>query len=257
MSNYHLRDRTLALKDKGLLSLMLSLPDDWDYTLKGLSKLSRDGIDAVRSSVQNLERHGYIRRQQQYDRNGRFSDNLYSVYEKPLAEEPLSENPTTENTVTEKPMADHPMPENPTQSNMIEPNKDQQRTHVIQYPSINHSSEAEQYRELLEKNLRLKDLMRDDRYDREAIREIFDLILDVVTSNAEYIRVNQEDREKEVVKAQFLKLRSTHIEYVLNCLQKNAPDIRNIRAYLITTLYNASLTMTNDIRAEVRHDLFG
>ena len=63
MSNQHLRDKRLSLKAKGLLSLMLSLPEDWDYTTKGLAKICKDGVDSICSTVNELEEHGYnIRR---------------------------------------------------------------------------------------------------------------------------------------------------------------------------------------------------
>ena len=95
MSNFHLRDKQLSLKAKGLLSQMLSLPDNWDYTLAGLSKINRESKDAIRSAVNELESAGYIVRHQKTDTTGKFSSNEYVIYEHPLA--PLSENPTTDN----------------------------------------------------------------------------------------------------------------------------------------------------------------
>ena len=118
MSNHHLRDKSLSLKAKGLLSLMLSLPDDWDYTLRGLATLSSDGIDSVRTSIVALEKARYITRRQTFDEKGRFSGNEYHVYEFPMPEspssdEPLSGNPTTGNTSSG----------NPTQINKERTNK--------------------------------------------------------------------------------------------------------------------------------------
>ena len=79
MSNVHLRDKDLPLKAKGLLSLMLSLPEDWDYSMRGLAKLSADGLDSTRAAVKALERSGYVVRRQLYDSRGRFSNNEYTV----------------------------------------------------------------------------------------------------------------------------------------------------------------------------------
>ena len=79
MSNYHLRDRRLSLKAKGLLSLMLSLPEDWDYTLSGLARISLEGKDAIRAAVVELEQAGYVQRRQTTDKAGKFSSNEYIV----------------------------------------------------------------------------------------------------------------------------------------------------------------------------------
>ena len=83
MSNHHLRNKVLSLKAKGLLSQMLSLPEDWDYTLKGLSLINRESIDAIRTAVWELERAGYIRREQGRDAKGKMADMVYTIYEQP------------------------------------------------------------------------------------------------------------------------------------------------------------------------------
>ena len=74
MSNHHLRNKDLSLKAKGLLSQMLSLPENWDYTLKGLSLINRESIDAIRTAVWELEKAGYITRQQNRDGKGKMAD---------------------------------------------------------------------------------------------------------------------------------------------------------------------------------------
>ena len=119
MSNYHLRDKRLSLKAKGLLSQMLSLPEDWDYTLTGLSYINRESKDAVRSAVNELEKYGYIERRQTTDERGKFSVNEYVIHESPVepeaeqdAESPLSGNPTTA-----APSLDYPSSESPTTGN--------------------------------------------------------------------------------------------------------------------------------------------
>ena len=108
MSNYHLKDKRLTLKSKGLLSQMLSLPDDWDYTLSGLSVINRESKDAIRSALNELEAARYIRRRQTTDASGKFSSNEYIIYERPEEPEPSSENPTTEKPMTEKPSSGNP-----------------------------------------------------------------------------------------------------------------------------------------------------
>lgn len=109
MSNYHLRDKSLSLKAKGLLSQMLSLPDDWDYTLSGLSCINRESKDAIRTAIVELEKAGYIIRHQTTDAGGKFSGNEYIIHERPVSvsshEKPSSKNPTTD-----KPTAENPLP---------------------------------------------------------------------------------------------------------------------------------------------------
>ena len=103
MANTHLGDARLSLKAVGLLSKMLSLPDDWDYTIGGLTRICREGKDAIRAAIVELEEAGYIQRRQLHDETGAFSGNEYVIYESPLSgfpstEKPLTENPTELNT---------------------------------------------------------------------------------------------------------------------------------------------------------------
>ena len=108
MSNHHLRNRSLSLKAKGLLSQMLSLPEGWDYTLAGLAQINKESKDAIRSAVNELEEAGYIQRRQTTDAGGKFSVNEYIIYEQPVTALPSSENPTTDNPSTEKPSSENP-----------------------------------------------------------------------------------------------------------------------------------------------------
>lgn len=108
MSNHHLRNYDLALKAKGLLSQILSLPEDWDYTLKGLSLINREKIDAIREVVRELERTGYSVRSRERDEKGRLRGADYVIYEQPqpppVLNSPTLENPTLDNPTQEKPV---------------------------------------------------------------------------------------------------------------------------------------------------------
>lgn len=86
MSNHHLRNHALSLKAKGLLSQMLSLPEDWDYTLQGLAQINKESIDAIREAVRELERAGYIKRSRERDERGCLRGTVYTIYEQPHAE---------------------------------------------------------------------------------------------------------------------------------------------------------------------------
>lgn len=103
MSNYHFREKDMSLKAKGLLSLMLSLPEEWDYSVDGLVKLSKDGKDSVISAITELEQFGYLVRSQAKGQDGKFAGYDYDVYEQPYTEKPFTENPSTVKPMTENP----------------------------------------------------------------------------------------------------------------------------------------------------------
>ena len=148
VSNYHLRDANLTLKAKGLLTQMLSLPEEWDYTLTGLAQINREGKDAIRSAVQELEQAGYIIRRQTHDSAGNFAGNEYIIHEQPTTlptaqayaeygpeeEAPLSENPTTVPS-SENPSTEKPSTENPTQLNKDISSKDNKRKNKKKKPT--------------------------------------------------------------------------------------------------------------------------
>ena len=118
MANHHLRNKALSLKAKGLLSLMLSLPDDWDYTTKGLAMICKDGVDSICSTVRELEDAGYIQRRRIRDDHGRLGEIEYTIMERPVETEasPKREKPVLENPVLENPVLDNPEQEKPEQA---------------------------------------------------------------------------------------------------------------------------------------------
>jgi hypothetical protein len=118
MSNHHLKNKNLTLKAKGLMSLLLSLPDDWVHTLSGLSQISVEGVDAIRMAVHELEREGYVIRNRIRNEKGHLTEMEYVVYENPqkpvVAEAPASASPTLEEPMLENPTLDHPTQDKPT-----------------------------------------------------------------------------------------------------------------------------------------------
>ena len=119
MSNYHLRDKNLSLKSKGLLSFMLSLPEDWRYSLKGLAAISKDDIYVIRNCVKELEKYGYVQRRKARNDKGQMVDVEYIIYEQPINElkHPCLGNPTSGNPILENPTLENPILENCTQIN--------------------------------------------------------------------------------------------------------------------------------------------
>lgn len=136
MSNHHLRNKELTLKAKGLLSQMLSLPENWDYTLSGLANINRESVDAIRTAVVELEKAGYIIRRQCRDEKGKLTGNEYTIFERPQvpcqddpqedseSAPPLLDFPITGEPTTDNPLSDNPLSENPTQLNKDRLSKD-------------------------------------------------------------------------------------------------------------------------------------
>ena len=118
MSNYHLRDGRLSLRAIGLMSKMLSLPEDWDYTVGGLASIVKEGRDAVRKALMELEAAGYLVREQGRSAGGNFASNDYTLFEEPR-DSPLTEKPSTVKPSTEKPSTDSPLTVNPTELNNV------------------------------------------------------------------------------------------------------------------------------------------
>ncbi|MFR8465856.1 MAG: DUF6017 domain-containing protein [Eisenbergiella tayi] len=286
MSNHHLRNKDLSLKAKGLLSQMLSLPEDWDFTLKGLSLINRESIDAIRTAVWELEKAGYITRQQNRDGKGKMADMIYTIYEhpqlRPDAEE--EEQPGSENSVLENPTSDNPTSENPVSGNPMQLNKDKQTKDplttdglttdsipILSPPSplgktaaapperkgtgAKSQSAVEVYREIIMDNIEYSHLVQNTRLDRELLDEIVDLLVETVCSARTTIRIAGDDYPAELVKSKLMKLNSAHIEFVFDCISKNTTEIRNIKKYLLAVLFNAPSTINGYYTALVAHDM--
>ena len=123
MSNHHLRNTALSLKAKGLLSLMLFLPDGWDYTTKGLAHICKDGVDSICAGVRELEEHGYIVRERVRNTNGQLGAIEYTILEQPREPEPKREKPEQENPVQVNPVLGLPVLGKPEQENPAQLNK--------------------------------------------------------------------------------------------------------------------------------------
>ena len=283
MSNHHLRNKELSLKAKGLLSQMLSLPEDWDYTLAGLSFINREKIDAIREAIKELERAGYIVRSRERDEKGRLRGTDYVIFEQPQTS-PVSDLPTLDNPTLEKPTQEKPTLENPTQLNKDiqktdlpkkeKSNTDLSNTDSIPILSPNPSpyagaaatpperkrTEAAQsafeiYEEIIKDNISYDVLVQDRQLDRERLDELVDLMLETVCTRRKTIRVAGDDYPAELVKAKFMKLDSEHIRFVLDCMSENTTKIRNIKQYMKAALFNAPSTIGSYYTSLVAHDM--
>ena len=275
MSNHHLRNPKLSLKAKGLLSLMLSLPEDWDYTTKGLAQICKEGVDSIGTALKELERYGYLTRRRLRCENGQLGDIEYTIHETPAetsreSSSPKRENPGQVNPGQAKPEQEKPGQEKPAQLNTNIQKTDppitkKLRTDLSIHPSADGDTEirdgidgsdlVDAYREIIRDNVEYECLI--SRYGKERMDETVELILETMAARRPYIRIAGEDYPKEIVRSRFLKLNSGHLEYVFECMDRNTAKISNIKAYLLAALFNAPATMDSYYRAEVNHDLYG
>ncbi len=261
MANHHLRNTALSLKAKGLLSLMLSLPDDWDYTLKGLAKICRDGEDSIAAAVKELEEAGYIVRQRVRDSKGRVGEMEYTILEhprdntSPKRDFPAQENPVQDNLVQEKPEQEKRPQLSIKESNTQKSNIQESIPILSNQMGTDEMQSREQYRELLKENIEYDILTENHPLDRERIDELLELMTDTLCTRKETLRIAGDDYPAEVVKSRLLKLNSMHIEYVLDCMTKNTTDVRNIKKYLLAALYNAPVTIDSYYTSLVSHDM--
>ena len=268
MSNHHLRDKALSLKSKGLLSMMLSLPEDWNYTTRGLAKICKEGVDAIGGALRELEAAGYIVRHQMRDRQGRISDTEYVIYEQPQPKAPDTPQPDTASPDTENPYLDSPDTEKPAELNIEKSNTQGSSTESIPFRETAAArpperkgrdamsvEEMQSYRDLVLENIEYDHLCREFATYREDLDEIVELIVETVCARRKTTRIAGADFPHEVVRSRFLKLDSSHIEFVMESLHNNTTEIRNMKQYLLTVLFNAPTTMNNHYTAQVNHDM--
>ena len=268
MSNYHLKDRALTLKSKGLLSMMLSLPEEWDYTTRGLAKICKEGVDAIGASLKELETGGYLVRRQLRDSQGRITDTEYTIYECPHTTRPDTALPHTENPDMDTPDTVSPGTEKPAELNIDQENKKQSSTNVsnpdrsIPAPPSNRQEDGKDeavriYREIILENIEYAYLIQDRSIDREQLDEIVDLMVETLCSRKKTIVVAGDEYPAQLVRDKLLKLTPMHIDYAFECLGKNTTYIRNIKKYLLAVLFNAPSTIDHYYAAQVNHDLYG
>ena len=273
MSNHHLRNGKLSLKAKGLLSMILSLPEDWNYTTRGLAAICKEGVDAIGGALRELEAAGYIVRHQLRDKQGRISDTEYVIYEQPQPKNPDTPQPDTASPDTENPDMVKPDTEKPAELNIEKSNTQKSITHGSSTDSIPFRetaaarpperkgrdamsvTEIENYRELILENIEYDCLKQRYPLYLDDLNEIVELLVETVCAKRKTTRISGADFPHEIVRSRFLKLDSSHIEFVMDCLQKNTTQVRNMKQYLLAVLFNAPTTMNNHFTSLVNHDM--
>ena len=263
MSNYHLRDNRLSMKAKGLMSVMLSLPPEWDYSLRGLAAISRESVNSIASMVKELEECGYIERYQERNANGKMGGAVYNLYEKPKNDEPCHNLPCPKKPNTVKPSSEKPCTENEAQLNTYQLTTKKSNKEVSNTQSINPAASSESQSDWIDRIEESREIVKENieydiiskQYDKEQLDEIVEIMSEVISTSRDKVTVGKQDMPAEAVRSRFLKISSEHIEYIFWCLKRNATKIRNIKAYLTTVIYNAPTTISNFYAAEVNHDM--
>ena len=286
MANYHLRDISLSLKAKGLLSLMLSLPEGWDYTTKGLACICKDGVDSICSTVKELEKAGYVQRRRLRNELGHLTEIEYTILEKPVRpssseESALPDSPAKAGTPPkrEKPVLDYPVwdspgqafpeqdepeQENPAQLNIQESIKEKSNTDLSskdsffpsealpvnkQAPLTDGKTERERIREQIEYEIMV------ERYSREQLDELVEIILEVAMNRSPTIRIGRDSEYATAyVQDRFSKITSMHIERVCDGIRDNHTQVRNTKAYLLAALFNAVSTLDSYYTMQANSD---
>ena len=268
MSNHHLQDKRLSLKAKGLLSYMLSLPDDWDYSLKGLTVGCKDGLDSVRTAVLELEEHGYVRRQKVRNAKGQIIDYDYQVYESPVEDDPAvpgkeggpsnpsaTKSPKSRMKPCSSPFLDFPNLAEPnlekaTQQNTNKQNTKRQSTNLSGQTgeSADFDQMEAQVREEFRERLEIDTLAQ--RYDPDKLEELLDNIVEMYCCPRQTQYVGKQPQTTKAIRLRLDKLTSQHVEYIFDVMSNTTQPIKNIMAYLRTTILNAPTTMEHYYQAQ-------
>ena len=296
ISNSILSDPNISLKAKTVLAIMLSLPDNWDFSIEGISGKCKESKDCIAKAVNELIDAGYVIRTKTRGADGRITKWEYEVFEEPRKtieqnnEEPCEkktdtallhqEMPYVDNVNNEPfeddyPEQDFPELDNPSvELPEMEPmgtyntiiNKKENNNTLFNNIQSNHipskrklrfdMSEIELKRYTVEENIDYDILVEQFPNRKAMIDEIVDLMVEVLCSNREFITIASDTHPIEQVKERFESIDSGHVEYILECLDKTTTDIRNIKQYLLSVIFNAPQTMDNYYTAAVKHDLY-
>lgn len=246
INNYLCKDRRLSLKGKGLLTVMLSLPEDWDYTIRGLSAILLEGERAISSTLKELEALGYLERNVLRNKRGIITDTEYIIYEQPKNPVRIDEEPPK---YAGLPQADFPLVDSADVDCSHPDSGGQLNTNKLNTKELNNilssaKQEAlpvtyEEAHDRITENIEYDRLLITNNEDTEMIDEIVGVMSDVVSSETDTVRINRKQVAYSQVRDRFLAVKRKHMEHILNALKTSETDIKSIRSYIITCVYNS------------------
>jgi hypothetical protein len=266
---------------------MLSLPDEWSYSLKGLATISVEGIDAIRQTIAELEKHRYVIRSRIRDEKGCLRGSEYVIYEQPPAQDtdgaqdqpdlgdPAQDTPMLESPVLESRVQGSPTLEGTTLSNTKEektyPIKEKAAANPYQSCQPTESAcarismgwdekgcaAAALHREGIHERIAYDLLLQDSAIDKGRLDEIVDIMAETLCATNDTMRIAGIEVPTAQVQERFHKINNLHIQYVFQCLRQNTSKVRNIKKYMLAVLYNAPSTMDGYYAAMVNHNFGG
>lgn len=284
MSNHHLQNPNLSLKAMGLMSKILSLPDNWRYSVKGLAAYCKDGYESVRTALIELESEGYLVRRQIRNERGHILHTEYIFRESPemeiteqeetveqkvecekpcinqgvepesdfpIVDEPESDFPIMDEPGSGFPSLDNPSTENPSLGNRHQQNTNKQNTNIINTNKQNISSSSTSCKEKrsevicqIKKQIGYGELC--PKYGKELPDQVVEAMSDAYLFSKS-VRINSREITAQDLCDKFLKLEKAHIENIFEGML-TGPPIRNIRKYLLTALYQAGATYAINVQ---------
>ena len=282
ISNSILSDPNISLKAKTVLAIMLSLPDNWDFSIEGISGKCKESKDCIAKAINELIEAGYVIRTKTRGADGRITKWEYEVFEEPCKtieqsnEEPCEDLPDTALSHQEIPEEDYPEQDFPELDSPSTETKDTYNTIInkkennnILFSNIKSNPIQSKHKisfsmsEIELKELEIKDNIEYDSLLQKfpnkhaMIDEIVNLMVEVLCSKRETITIASDTHPIEQVKERFKSIDSGHIEYILECLDNNTTKIFNIKKYLMSVIFNAPKTMDNYYSSAVKYDLYG
>ena len=284
VANCVFKDRSLSAKAKGILVEMLSLPESWDYTLKGLTSLFSDGIDSIRQGINELEKHGYIVRERKRDARGRLGGMEYVIYETPQkpvensidsaypeSPEPTTENPTQGSSAEEMPTVYKEINKyNKNKSMTFEINKNSFLPEVSEnlevcVPVENPDCRPVGRKEISDTSRAREEIKKQIEYDVMVQRcqpsqldELVEIMLEVRMNLSPTTRFSRDEVYPTIyVQDRYSRLTAEHIEQVLDGIRENTSKVMHTKAYLMKCLFNAPETLESKVIMDVNHDLYG
>lgn len=268
ISNVVLHDRELSMKDRGVLCTIISFPDGWEFSVAGLSKIVPDGVDAIRTSIFHLEKLGYIKRTKTRTKDGRYTSEIEVFSERKIMPENPSRKTRHGETGTDNPpRGNHggqTMSVNPIEYNTDNIKQIIKKDNIISISQSDRNSEIDgqmddiAYQKLIADNIKLDVLLdiaskhNDD--EVQMVKEIYDVICDMVCYPRKHVNIKDVSYPWKTVKTRFLELRYEHIAEVLNKIIDADLGIKNMSAYLVSTLYTESLVGTIEVQARLHDD---
>ena len=257
VDNRFLKNTDLSLRSKGLFTQLLSLPDTWVYSISGLASLSRDGEDSVRSGIRELEQAGYITRRPRRDKEGKFCGYEYLIREVPVSAAPSPGQPSSGAPATVCPSSEERAVSNKDLSNTeISSNN----LSIIQ-SDLEKPAEANQMkktytviREQVMANIGYEKLLRENPFRHPEVAELLKVIVETLCAECQVIRAGRKDYPADLVKQRLRSLNIDHLRYVMECMTGNTTQIRNMKQYMLTALFNAPVTIDTHYTAMVNHD---